>query len=118
MVTVTDADENNPTIISGGGLDTVFMPILKINLAVLQVVATDIEPKPLVYSISGGQDYNFSKLILNQPPLVLVASDYENPSDSDGNRLYDVWVRATDEGNTSDQQILNIALPMWMNFQL
>ena len=111
VVTVTDADENNPTIISSGGLDTVSHAHPENQLAVLQVVATDIEPKPLVYSISGGQDYNLFQIDSQSGHLSFLSPpDYENPSDSDGNRLYDVWVRATDEGNTSDQQILNISV--------
>ena len=40
VVTVTDADENNPTIISSGGLDTVSNAHPENQLAVLQVVAT------------------------------------------------------------------------------
>ena len=78
------------------------------QLAVLQVVATDIEPKPLVYSISGGQDPNLLKLIHNLATFILYCPDYELPSDGDGNNLYEVWVRATDEGNTSDEQRINI----------
>ena len=40
----------------------------------------------------------------------ITAPDYELPSDGDGNNLYEVWVRATDEGNTSDEQRINITV--------
>ena len=111
VVTITDADENNPTITSNGGLDSASHAHPENQLAVLQVIATDIEPKPLVYSISGGQDPNLFKIDPQSGHLSFLSPpDYENPSDSDGNRLYEVWVRATDEGNTSDEQRINISV--------
>ena len=111
VVTITDADENNPTITSNGGLDSASHAHPENQLAVLQVIATDFEPKPLVYSISGGQDPNLFKIDPQSGHLSFLSPpDYENPSDSDGNRLYEVWVRATDEGNTSDEQRINISV--------
>ena len=111
VVTVTDADENNPTITSNGALDTASHSHPENQLAVLQVVATDIEPKPLVYSISGGQDPNLFKIDPQSGHLSFVtAPNFELPSDGDANNLYEVWVRATDEGNTSDEQRINISV--------
>ena len=111
VVTVTDADENNPTITSNGGLGTASHTHPENQLAVLKVVATDIEPKPLVYSISGGSDPNLFTVDSSSGQLnFITAPDYELPSDGDGNNLYEVWVRATDEGNTSDEQRINITV--------
>ena len=111
VVTVTDADENNPTITSNGGLGTASHTHPENQLAVLQVVATDFEPKPLVYSISGGSDPNLFTVDSSSGQLnFITAPDYELPSDGDGNNLYEVWVRATDEGNTSDEQRINITV--------
>jgi hypothetical protein len=111
VVTVTDADENNPTITSNGGLDTANHTHPENQLAVLQVVATDIEPKPLVYSISGGSDPNLFTVDSSSGQLnFITAPDYELPSDGDGNNLYEVWVLATDEGNTSDEQKIFITV--------
>jgi hypothetical protein len=111
VVTVTDADENNPTITSNGGLGTASHTHPENQLAVLQVVATDFEPKPLVYSISGGSDPNLFAVDSSSGQLNFIAApDYELPSDGDGNNLYEVWVRATDEGNTSDEQRINITV--------
>ena len=111
VVTVSDADENNPTITSNGGLGTASHTHPENQLAVLQVVASDIEPKPLVYSISGGQDPNLFKINSQSGHLSFVtAPNFELPSDGDANNLYEVWVRATDEGNTSDEQRINISV--------
>ena len=111
VVTVTDADENNPIITSNGALDTASHTHPENQLAVLQVVATDIEPKPLVYSISGGSDPNLFTVDSSSGQLnFITAPDYELPSDGDGNNLYEVWIRATDEGNTFDEQRINITV--------
>ena len=111
VVTVTDADENNPTIISKGGLTTVTHVHPENQLAVLQVVATDIEPNPLVYSIYGGADDNLFYIDSSSGQLSFkIAPDFESRGDADGNNLYEVWVKAKDTGNTDDNQTIHIKL--------
>lgn len=111
VVTITDADENNPTITNDGGLALINRTHAENQVAVLQVTATDFEPNPLVYSIAGGQDPNLFSIDSQSGHLSFVnAPNFELPSDADANNLYEVWVLATDEGNTSDEQRINISV--------
>ncbi|PNQ96499.1 hypothetical protein C1S70_22930, partial (plasmid) [Azospirillum argentinense] len=72
--------------------------------AVVTLAATD-SSGPVTYSLVGGADQ--AKFSLSGAALTFAtAPDYESPTDSDGNNVYVVVVRATDaNGNTTDQTI-------------
>ncbi|MFC5358592.1 DUF4347 domain-containing protein, partial [Azospirillum himalayense] len=72
--------------------------------AVVTLAATDSNG-PVTYSLVGGADQ--AKFSLSGAALAFAAApDYESPTDSDGNNVYVVVVRATDaNGNTTDQTI-------------
>ncbi|MDW7629421.1 DUF4347 domain-containing protein [Azospirillum brasilense] len=72
--------------------------------AVVTLAATDSNG-PVTYSLVGGADQ--ASFSLSGAALTFAtAPDYESPTDSDGNNVYVVIVRATDaNGNTTDQTI-------------
>jgi hypothetical protein len=108
VVTITDADENAPTIISNGGGDDVDISIPENKIFVTQIMATDVEANIFTFSIWGGGDLSLfdinstsGQLSFGTPP------NYEKPSDADTNNLYEVWVRVSD-GYSIDEQLINI----------
>jgi len=68
--------------------------------------ATDPDGDTLAWSISGGTDA--SKFTINAATgeLTLNSSDYENPTDADGNNTYEVELTVTDPDNlTASKQV-------------
>ena len=62
-----------------------------------QAIATDADNDTLVYSITGGLDQNLFNIGADTGQLFFkVAADYENPTDSDGNNIYQVIITVTD----------------------
>ncbi|KST62968.1 DUF4347 domain-containing protein, partial [Mastigocoleus testarum] len=75
------------------------------RIPVANVTATDPEGDPLTYSIGGGDDADSFTV---DPETGLLsfktAPDFENPSDTDGDNIYEVEVVGTDpDGNTISQ---------------
>ena len=110
VVTITDADENAPTITSnGGGFDANFSHPEN-ELLVTQVKATDVETDVFTYSIWGGLDMTLFEINGTTGHLYFkTGADFEKRSDSDLNNLYEVWVRVSD-GYSTDEQKLNILI--------
>ena len=106
VVTITDADENAPTIISNGGGATASIVLYENLKVVTTIQATDVESNVFAFSIWGGSDLNLFDINSTSGELSFVtAPDYEVPSDSDQNNLYEVYVRVSDGYSTADQQI-------------
>ncbi len=78
--------------------------------AVTTVLAIDSNGNAVTYAISGGVDA--AKFTLNPVSGVLefiAAPDYELPTDSDKNNVYDVQVSASD-GSLTDTQTLQVSI--------
>jgi hypothetical protein len=106
VVTVTDADENAPQITSDGGGPTASISLYENTKVATQVQATDVESNAFTFSIVGGSDQNLFDLNETTGELSFVTPpDYEVPTDSDQNNLYEVYVQVSDGYSTTDQQI-------------
>jgi hypothetical protein len=110
-VTVTDVNENPlnsvPVITSDGGGSAASVSAQENQAAVATVTATDADGDALTYSI-GGTDQD--KFVINAVTGFLnftVPSDSENPTDADGDNLYEVSVSVSD-GGLSDEQLVRV----------
>lgn len=90
---------NQPPVFTGGS--SITAQIWEYTTAVTTVSATDPESQSITYSISGGNDA--SKFTISNSGALSFRSgpDYSMPSDWGRNNVYDVVVRATDNGNTN-----------------
>ncbi|MDO9226595.1 MAG: Ig-like domain-containing protein, partial [Pseudomonadota bacterium] len=108
-VTVTDVNDNTPVITSNGGGASASINVAENTTAVTTVTATDADAgATLTYSLVGGADA--AKFTINSTTGVLAfaaAPDFEAPTDSGANNVYDVTVQVSD-GLTTDTQ--NIAV--------
>ncbi len=107
-ITLDEAVEENtaPVITSNGGGTTATIEIDENTTAVTTVAASDADAgDAIVYSISGGSDASLFQIDSATGALSFrTAPDFENPTDSGANNIYDVVVRATDTGGLSDNQ--------------
>jgi len=96
-----------PTITSNGGGITASISVAENTTAVTSVTATDADAgATLTYSISGGTDA--AKFTINSSTGALsfiTAPNYESPTDSGGNNVYDVLVTVKDNNGGADTQI-------------
>ncbi|NML24397.1 cadherin domain-containing protein [Zoogloea dura] len=103
-VTVTGANDNAPVITSSATAS-----VTENNTAVLTVTATDADQpaQPLSYAISGGADAALFQIDANTGALSFItAPDFEVPTDTGGNNVYNVTVQVSDgAGGTTDQAI-------------
>ncbi|MDH3327619.1 MAG: cadherin domain-containing protein [Desulfobulbaceae bacterium] len=110
-VTVTNANEN-PVITSNGGGATASTSVDENTTNVTTVTATDVDSgTTLTYSISGGADS--AKFSINGSTGVLTfgsGPDYETPTDSGSNNVYDVQVKVTDNGTGNLTDVQDIAV--------
>ncbi|HMS83318.1 MAG TPA: DUF4347 domain-containing protein, partial [Nitrospira sp.] len=101
-----------PTIISNGGGVTASISVAENSTAVTTVTATDADAgATLTYSISGGADA--SKFTINSSTGALsfiTAPNYESPTDSGGNNVYDVMVTVTDGVSGADSQSIAVTV--------
>lgn len=101
---------NSPIITSNGGGNTAAINVAENTTAVTTISASDGDGDPLTYSISGGADA--AKFSINASTGVLTfisAPDYENPTDSGANNVYDVQVTVSD-GTASDTQTIAVTV--------
>ena len=104
-------DENlPPDIVSNGGAASAAVAINENQTLVTVVIATDGNGDKPVYSISGGVDAATFTINASTGVLSFVTDpDYELPTDSDKNNVYEVKVTASD-GSLSDTQTLEVAV--------
>ncbi|MEZ4684353.1 MAG: cadherin domain-containing protein, partial [Caldilineaceae bacterium] len=111
-VTVTDVAENvAPVISSNGGGATASVNAAENQTAVTTVTATDGDGDTLSYSITGGADS--AKFAVNSSTGVLTfisAPDFENPTDTGANNVYDVQVTVSDGNGGSDVQDIAVTV--------
>ncbi|MEP7350921.1 MAG: cadherin domain-containing protein [Sphingorhabdus sp.] len=106
-VTVGNVNEHTPVITSGGGGATAFVNAAENQLAVMTVTANDADGTVLTYSIVGGADAALFTINPTTGALVFnSAPDFEVPTDTDLNGVYDVIIRASDGTNFDDQILL------------
>ena len=111
VVPVNDA----PTIVgedgtAASGDQLRFATIAENSLSVVSLAAEDPEGDPITYSIAGGSDSGLFEINPQTGALQFqFAPDFEAPSDSDFDGVYDVVVRASD-GQDYDEQTLSITV--------
>ncbi|MGW8461486.1 beta strand repeat-containing protein [Pseudomonas sp. CLCA07] len=108
-VTVHIAGSNDsPTITSNGGGATASINVAENTTAVSTVAATDVDlpAQTLSYSIVGGADAAKFSIVSGTGVLSFIsAPNFEAPTDSGTNNVYDVIVRASDGTLFDDQAI-------------
>ncbi|PWY39894.1 VCBS domain-containing protein [Pseudomonas sp. RW409] len=109
-VTVHIAGSNDlPTITSNGGGTTASINLEENTAAVTTVAATDADlpAQILSYSIAGGADAAKFSIVTSIGALSFIsAPNFEAPTDSGTNNVYDVIVRASDGTLFDDQAIV------------
>ncbi|MCC6926444.1 cadherin domain-containing protein [Novosphingobium sp.] len=108
-IMVTNANDA-PTITSNGGGDTASVTVNENTTAVTTVTSTDPEGTARTYSIVGGSDA--ARFTINATTGVLsfvAAPNYEAPTDSNGDNVYNVIVQSSD-GSLVDTQALAVAI--------
>jgi hypothetical protein len=90
---------NQPPVFSGGS--SIAVQIWEYTTAVTTVSATDPENQSISYSIAGGNDGSKFTISNSGALAFRTAPDFGNPSDWGRNNVYDVIIRATDNGNTN-----------------
>uniref|UniRef100_UPI000A1F79DD beta strand repeat-containing protein n=1 Tax=Pseudomonas sp. B28(2017) TaxID=1981730 RepID=UPI000A1F79DD len=107
-VTVTGVNDNSPVITSNGGGATASINVAENTTAVTTVAATDADlpAQTLSYSIIGGADAAKFSVVSGTGVLSFIsAPNFEAPTDSGTNNVYDVIVRASDGTLFDDQAI-------------
>ena len=110
-VTVTNQNEV-PTITSNGGGDTATVSIAENTVAVTTVTANDPDSgQTLIYSKSGGADAGLFTIDANTGALAFVtAPNFEAPTDSGGDNVYDVIIQVSDGIGGIDTQAIAVAV--------
>ena len=110
-ITVTNTNEA-PVITSDGGSDTADITLDENTPVATTVAASDDDPADSpTYSISGGPDAALFTLDPTTGVLGFVtAPDFENPTDADGNNVYEVEVTADDGKGGTDTQVVKLAI--------
>ncbi|WP_313802826.1 cadherin domain-containing protein [Sphingobium sp.] len=109
-VAVANLNDNAPVLTSYGGAASVALSVAENSLLAATVQAGDADGAALSYSISGGADASLFTIDAATGALSFTtAPDYEAPTDSNGDRIYDVVVTASD-GTNAVAQTLAIAV--------
>jgi hypothetical protein len=99
-----------PAITSDGGGATAAVSVAESGTAVTTVTATDPEGSTPVYSIAGGADAARFTINASTGALAFItAPDFESPSDTGGNNVYDVTVQVSD-GTLTDTQAIAVTV--------
>ena len=112
-ITKTLVPLTHPVIISDGGGTTAAISVAENQTVVTDVQSTepdgDTEGSGLSYTLSGGADQGKFGIVASSGVLTFnTAPDFETPTDSGSNNVYDVQVTVTDSGALTDVQ--NIAV--------
>ncbi|UVT18916.1 MAG: cadherin domain-containing protein [Nitrospira sp.] len=108
-VMVTNVNEA-PVITGNGGGASASINVAENNTAVTSVIATDVDDgQTLTYSLSGGADTAEFTIDSDTGALSFVtAPNFEGPTDSGGNNVYDVTVLVSDGNGGTDTQALAV----------
>ncbi|MCC6967643.1 MAG: DUF4347 domain-containing protein, partial [Nitrospira sp.] len=111
-INLIDINEATPTITSNGGGATASIRVNENSSTVTTVTATDGDTRQtLTYSISGGADA--SKFTIDSGSGALqfaTAPNFETPTDSGANNVYDVTVRVSDNNGGIDTQAIAVTV--------
>ena len=100
-----------PTITSDGGGASAAISVVENSAVATTVIAADDNGDAITYSISGGADAALFSIDSSSGELAFIeAADYENPSDSDEDNVYEVEVTADDGNEGTDSQSISIAV--------
>jgi Ca2+-binding RTX toxin-like protein len=115
LLTVTDQNEGQnqpPTITSNGGGNAAAVSIAENTTAVTTVTATDPDAgQTLSYSIAGGPDASKFAINVTTGALAFVtAPNFEAPTDTGANNVYDVTVQVSDGNGGIDTQAIAVAV--------
>ena len=109
-VTVTNVNDNTPSLTSDGGGATASKSVAENSTAVTDVDATDADKDTLTYSIAGGDDAALFTIDSSTGVLTFKdAPDFESPQDKNGDNIYDVTVEVSD-GVHADAQAIAVTV--------
>ncbi|MGE0468789.1 MAG: cadherin domain-containing protein [Nitrospira sp.] len=111
-VQVSYQTNNAPAITSNGGGATASISVAENTTTVTTVAATDADTsQTLTYSISGGADATKFSIDSSTGALSFAsAPNYESPTDSGGNNVYDVTVQVSDGQGGVDSQAMSVTV--------
>ena len=111
-VTSSKTANTAPTITSDGGKDTASVSVAENTTAVTTVTAADPDAGDTkTFSISGGDDAAQFSIDSGTGALSFKsAPDFEHPTDTGGDNVYDVNVKVTDNGSLFDTQAIAVAV--------
>ncbi|HEX8308115.1 MAG TPA: cadherin domain-containing protein [Allosphingosinicella sp.] len=93
-------------ITSGGGAEFLAVTVAENGTAVASIAASDADGDEVTYSITGGADSSRFAIDSRTGVLSFVqAANFEAPSDSGGDNVYDVVVSVTDGAFTDSQSV-------------
>ena len=105
-ISVANLNDNAPMLTSFGGAAAAATSVVENSVAAATVTATDADGTALTYSISGGADASrFTINAANGALSFVTPPDYEAPNDSNGDRIYNVIVQASDGTNAVTQSL-------------
>jgi Ca2+-binding RTX toxin-like protein len=105
-VTVANLNDNAPVLTSYAGSASVGLSVAENSLMAATVQASDADGGTLSYAISGGLDAALFTIDPVTGVLSFInAPDYEAPGDSNGDRIYNVIVSASDGSNSVAQTL-------------
>ncbi|MBK6744802.1 MAG: cadherin domain-containing protein [Hydrogenophilales bacterium] len=102
-----------PVITSNGGGDSAMVSVAENTSAVTTVTAIDanLPPQTLTYTITGGADQALFTIDASTGVLgFLAVPDYEAPTDTGGDNVYDVTVQVSDGNGGTDSQAIAITV--------
>jgi hypothetical protein len=109
-VTVLNVDEFTPVIDTNGGGPTAALSVPENQTSVTTTHATDGDGDPITYLVSGGADASAFTINPTSGALAFTsAPDFENPTDSNQDNVYEVTVAASD-GSLNDDQALSVTV--------
>ena len=114
-VMVTPSNEYAPVITSDGGLASASINVAENTAAVTTVTATDADlpAATLSFSITGGSDaVAFTINVVTGDLSFTIPPNFEAPSDSNSNNVYEVIVNASDGTNVSSQSLFISVTPV------
>ena len=108
----TGAANSAPTVSSQGGGTTASVTVAEHETAVTTVTAVDVDAgQSLSYSIAGGADAAQFTIDSRSGELHFAsAPNYEAPTDSGGNNVYDVTVQVSDGNGGTDTQSMAVTV--------
>ncbi len=100
-----------PIISSDGGGATASLSVAENQTTVTTVTSTDVDGGVPTYSIAGGLDAALFAIDAATGELTFAsAPDFENPTDTDTDNVYEVTVEVNDAAGGTDSQTISVAV--------